>query len=258
MSAARLIVWGRSLRRRRVVATRPPLTPKSAQITTAAVAIKALTVNGKQVTLAVFRQLYNEPLYDRLTWEAAGTPWCRVNYHPDKCERDTIAHEHVVWQKGEELRRARVDRPKGTLASVPRFDGRHDDEAAICLAAGSISNAQITAVKSRDYISSRSVTGDAEVHIAAEWKDSAAEAERTVEAKLYLSDHSLANLVRPLGNQPHSSLHTEHNRIHPDHAGCTRVATILGQRLVQHSEWLDKAQGRWEETQALDQVFIAL
>lgn len=82
------------------MASRPPLTPQSAEITTATVAIKALTVNGKQVTLAVFRQLYEEPLYDdSRTWKAFGTPWCRVNYHPDRCDRDPVVHEHMVWQK---------------------------------------------------------------------------------------------------------------------------------------------------------------
>lgn len=233
------------------MATRPPLTPKSAQITTAAVEIKALTVNGKQVTLAVFRQLYNEPLYDHLTWRAVGTPWCRVNYHPDKCERDTIAHEHVVWQKGDELRRARVDRPKGSLASVPRFDARHDDEAAICVATSSIKNAQITSVNIWEYASGRSIA-DPEAHIAATWDDHA------VEAKLYLSDRNVAIIVRGFGDQPHPQLHSEHDRIHPDADGCARVAKILGQRLLQHSDWLERAQERWEEIQNLDQVFIAL
>jgi hypothetical protein len=51
-------------------------------------------------------QLYDEPLYD-FNWKAFGTPWCRVNYHPDRCERDPVVHEHVVWQKDDELRRTR-------------------------------------------------------------------------------------------------------------------------------------------------------
>jgi hypothetical protein len=49
------------------VPPRRPLTPQTAQITTASVEIKTLTVSGKQVTMAVFRQLYQEPLYDHLT-----------------------------------------------------------------------------------------------------------------------------------------------------------------------------------------------
>jgi len=111
------------------------------------VEIKAMTVNGKQVTLAVFRQLYDEPLYDSLSWKALGIPWCRVNYHPDRCDRDPAVHEHVVWQKGEELRRARVDLPSGELDSIPRFDEHPDDETAICVAARTISNARITSVE---------------------------------------------------------------------------------------------------------------
>jgi hypothetical protein len=52
---------------RGTVPPRRPLTPQTAQITTASVEIKTLTVSGKQVTMAVFRQLYQEPLYDHLT-----------------------------------------------------------------------------------------------------------------------------------------------------------------------------------------------
>lgn len=81
-----------------------------AQIRTASVEIKSLTVSGKQVTLAVFRQLLREPLYDDETMTVNGIPWGTVNYHPDRCADDRN-HHHVVWQKGLELRRAQIDDP---------------------------------------------------------------------------------------------------------------------------------------------------
>jgi hypothetical protein len=45
------------------------ITTKEATIKTATVEIKALTINGKQVTQSVFRQLLNEPLLDPQTGE---------------------------------------------------------------------------------------------------------------------------------------------------------------------------------------------
>jgi len=84
------------------------LTTQNATITTASVEVKTLTISGKQVTLAVFRQLREEELID---WDGAlnGSPWGYVNYHPDKCEGSRWAHRHIVWQRGPELLRSRVD-----------------------------------------------------------------------------------------------------------------------------------------------------
>ncbi|MBB2744659.1 UNVERIFIED_ORG: hypothetical protein FHR35_004508 [Microbispora rosea subsp. rosea] len=217
--------------------------------------IKAMTVNGKQVTLAVFRQLYDEPLYDFYTWQAVGTPWCRVNYHPDRCDRDSIVHEHVVWQKGDELRRARVDRPSGKVDAVPRFDKRPDDEAAICVAADRISNAWITSVKGTPSYSRtpRSAVEKPVAYVTGEFDEG-----RQVTAKLYLSSPEVASIVKGYGSQPHPSLHGEHERLHPDEQGCRRVAGFLGQRLVQTETWLRQSQDRWNEVRELPQVFIAL
>ncbi len=88
--------------------TRTPLTVHNAEIRTATVEIKTLTLTGKQVTLAVFRQLREETLVD-YDGTLSGTPWGTVNYHPDKCA-ERPAHFHVVWQKGSELRRSSVHR----------------------------------------------------------------------------------------------------------------------------------------------------
>lgn len=88
------------------------LTVHNAELKTAAVEVQTLTISGKQVTLAVFRQLKEEALIaDDGTLN--GLPWGAVNYHPDKCGGDSRAHLHlhVVWQLGTELRRSRVDKP---------------------------------------------------------------------------------------------------------------------------------------------------
>jgi len=85
------------------------LTAHAAQITTAAVQINTLTVSGKQVTLAVFRQLREEPLIAE-DGSLNGVPWGTVNYHPDKCG-DAAEHVHVVWQRGTELLRSAIHAP---------------------------------------------------------------------------------------------------------------------------------------------------
>lgn len=82
------------------------LAAQSATITTAAVQVQSLTIGRKQVTLAVFRQLRDEPLIAQ-DGTLNGVPWGAVNYHPDKCG-DIADHWHIVWQRGTEFRRARV------------------------------------------------------------------------------------------------------------------------------------------------------
>jgi len=81
------------------------ITPHEAVVKTATVGIRTLTVSGKQVTLAVFRQLLNERLLDPYTADLAGVPWGRVNYFPSPCAAN---HLHIVWQTGDNLRRACV------------------------------------------------------------------------------------------------------------------------------------------------------
>jgi hypothetical protein len=82
------------------------ITTHEASIKTATVEVKALTISGKQVTLSVFRQLPDEDLIDPETGQLTGEPWGRVNYFWGNCT--AAAHLHVVWQKGDELRRACV------------------------------------------------------------------------------------------------------------------------------------------------------
>lgn len=89
---------------------------EQASVRTATVTIRALTVNGRQVTLSLFRQLQEETILDDRTGELRGVPWGRVNYCPDKrddaCQRTWQPHLHVVWQLGDELRRATEQEPR--------------------------------------------------------------------------------------------------------------------------------------------------
>lgn len=79
---------------------------QEASVKTASVEIKSLTVAGKQVTLAVFRQLKVEELIIE-DCDLAGIPWGIVNYHWKDCAGG-YEHFHVVWQKGDELRQAPI------------------------------------------------------------------------------------------------------------------------------------------------------
>ncbi|MBT2425222.1 hypothetical protein J7F02_05860 [Streptomyces sp. ISL-112] len=108
------------------------LTTQNATITTAAVEVKTLTISGKQVTLAVFRQLQEEPLIAE-EGTLNGEPWGVVNYHPDKCGDDRFAHVHVVWQRGPELLRARVDKiPNFEVGGRQRYqNGRYLEVEAV-------------------------------------------------------------------------------------------------------------------------------
>ena len=74
-----------------------------AVLKTASVEVKALTLNGKQVTLSVFRQLQEEVIIDPDTALLRGVPWGKVNYFWGECSPD---HLHIVWQQGNELRRS--------------------------------------------------------------------------------------------------------------------------------------------------------
>ena len=79
------------------------ITTHEATVRTAAVEVKTLTISGKQVTLAVFRQLLKEDLIDERSGDLLGVPWGTVNYFWGDCVEGR--HLHVVWQKGTELRR---------------------------------------------------------------------------------------------------------------------------------------------------------
>lgn len=96
------------------------LTVHNAEIKTATVEVRTLTISGKQVTLAVFRQLPQRPLPVDVDH---GQLWGTVNYCPDKTcgvsilsslgiwKPTNVDHLHVVWQDGTELYRHVVYNP---------------------------------------------------------------------------------------------------------------------------------------------------
>lgn len=73
------------------------------------VSVKAIRIDRKQMSQSVFRQIINEPIIDEETAEFKGQPWCTVNYFFEDCVKGT--HYHVVWLKGDELRRECVWNP---------------------------------------------------------------------------------------------------------------------------------------------------
>lgn len=80
----------------------PVVTVENAQIKTAAVEIKTLTISGRQVTLSVFRQIQEEDIFDE-NLALKGVPWGTVNYFwKEDYTKDKI---HLLWQIGKELRR---------------------------------------------------------------------------------------------------------------------------------------------------------
>lgn len=119
------------------------ITTREATLHTATISVKTLTLDKRQVTLSVFRQLQEEPLLliEGDSVSLAGVPWGRVNYCPgEKNCRGVTAHMHVVWQSGDELRRAAVayepdlkDRQQALASTVLLWlEGRYrlDDHAS--------------------------------------------------------------------------------------------------------------------------------
>jgi hypothetical protein len=81
------------------------------QVKTAAIEIKTLILEKKQVTLSVFRQVSNEELLNcnNLQYSLNGIPWGTINYFfGDNKDKDDSQYMHIVWQKGNELRRCVV------------------------------------------------------------------------------------------------------------------------------------------------------
>ena len=98
---------------------------EQASLKTATITVKALTIDKRQMTLSVFRQLQEEALVDTDTGEFRGLPWGTVNYCPDKktCGYRPRKHLHVIWQKGDELRRATEKEPQSCFAPGSGWSG---------------------------------------------------------------------------------------------------------------------------------------
>ena len=83
------------------------LTAHNAEITTASISIKSLTIERKQVTLALFRQIQEEHIIDWKSVSLRGVGWGHVRYLIDEPPGKAI---NLLWQKGSELRRCIVMR----------------------------------------------------------------------------------------------------------------------------------------------------
>jgi hypothetical protein len=87
-----------------------PITTDHATIRTATVSVKVLTLDKKQMTLSVFRQLPLRHVIDPLTMELRGTPWGHVNYFWDDSPNDPDYHRlHIIWERSGRLYRSLVD-----------------------------------------------------------------------------------------------------------------------------------------------------
>jgi hypothetical protein len=83
------------------------LTAENAQITTATIAVKTITVEKRQITLSIFRQVIEEDIVDREVLRLRGVGWGHCRYLIEATPDKAI---HLVWQKGGELRRCVVKR----------------------------------------------------------------------------------------------------------------------------------------------------
>lgn len=86
------------------------LTAKNAVVKTASVEVKILTISGKQVTLAVFRQIVSEE-YPAQCPDPEWPIWGWVNYHHSSTCSYSTPHRHIVWQAGTELRKCVISEP---------------------------------------------------------------------------------------------------------------------------------------------------
>lgn len=206
------------------------LAVRDAQVKTASVEVKSLTISGKQVTLAVFRQLEEEPLIGELG-EFLGLPWGRVNYHPDKCgsNRDGgDGHIHVVWQKGEELRRAYV--------KPPRFRPFGSEATDALLAA----DCQVKLVNSWWTV------------VPPKWaaKVGSDEAEFELDG------------LRCTGIVPSLALHGELDRVRKEIEECNaqrqEIFALASEQAAAEKRRRDEIKRRWDELQLLPQLFIAV
>jgi hypothetical protein len=113
---------------------RRQLTVQNASVTTVAIEVKAFMIGARQVTQGIFKQLIEEPL---IAEDGAlnGVPWGHVTWHPDRCDYHSNRHWHIVWQRGEELRRA-WEFEEFTLEETPhgvRRNARHASARAALL-----------------------------------------------------------------------------------------------------------------------------
>ena len=95
-----------------------------AKVSTAQVEVKTLAIKGKQVTLAVFRQIDKVNIMsldvENARYVLRGFPWGRVNYCTNSCVGE---HLHILWQFEDELRTCIVEEKIWRNSRLYKYDG---------------------------------------------------------------------------------------------------------------------------------------
>lgn len=88
----------------------PTIKINAAQILTPTITVREVKVDGKSMTQKTFRQIPEEPIIDRSTYTLKGIPWGFINYFwVENKDKNTKNTKHILWQKGEELRRCFIN-----------------------------------------------------------------------------------------------------------------------------------------------------
>src|SRR5581483_6464258 len=74
-------------------------------------AIKTLTIDGKKLSLAFFRQIDEEDVINEETGELEGVPLGYLNIH-QRGACPGCWHRHILWKRGAALRHGLVVRPE--------------------------------------------------------------------------------------------------------------------------------------------------
>ncbi len=94
---------------------------------TAFVQVNQLILSNRKMTLQIFKQIEDENIIDFNEAKLLGTPWGYINYFwsevKEKRKEDTI---HLLWQKGNELRRCFINgNYKDKFSEVTYEDNEH-------------------------------------------------------------------------------------------------------------------------------------
>lgn len=229
------------------------ITAQEATIKTASIEVKVLTLNGKQMTLAVFKQLPEEVIVDQNTCSLSGIPWGKVNYHPD-CPKDAGTHLHIVWQKEDRLCRSIVysNPPSGQRSADLQRDVGEAFKiftAVMTLAEDwkpshveKDRDGEVRVVWQHDGKDYRFWLGGTELQpFWWLWHSPHTQPERDAEARKALQD-----LIASVGLNPEAATRQE------------TLARIVRPTVEAWEGWRRKWKATYAELEALDQLFIAV
>ena len=103
------------------------VTVENAHVKSALIQVNQLTIGGTQkMTLKLFKQITEENIIDFYKGSLKGNPWGFVNYYWPENYNYKNTHLHLLWQKGNELRRCFID-PKGYTDNYGKYIIGHED-----------------------------------------------------------------------------------------------------------------------------------